>query len=134
MTDPTTPTGKRLLASDFDTTGWGPRVVREYVTEAVLAIEREAREPLVAALVDIQYTIDGGPPYDMGWLRDRAQLAVEGHVPDDAAFVTVDSLAAALRALDDEWGATVPSYADAHSRDEYAAAIIQAAKEAEREV
>lgn len=40
--DPRTEAGRALLRSDFDTTGWGPRLVREHVTKAVLAIEAEA--------------------------------------------------------------------------------------------
>lgn len=39
---PATEAGKRLLASDFDTTGWGPSTVRRHVVEAVAAIEAEA--------------------------------------------------------------------------------------------
>jgi hypothetical protein len=42
MTEPRTEAGKGLLRSDFDTTGWGPSVVREHVTKAVFAIEDEA--------------------------------------------------------------------------------------------
>ena len=38
----TTEAGRRLLRSDFDTTGWGPSMVRRHVTEAVAAIEAEA--------------------------------------------------------------------------------------------
>lgn len=43
MSGPRTEAGRALLRSDFDTTGWGPRMVRERVTEGVLAIEAEAR-------------------------------------------------------------------------------------------
>ena len=34
---------------------------------------------LAEALRDIQYTIDSGGPYDMGWIRDRAELAADAH-------------------------------------------------------
>lgn len=50
----TTEAGKRLLASDFDTTGWGPSTVRRHVTEAVLAIEAEARIDGRASGVDYE--------------------------------------------------------------------------------
>lgn len=42
MIEPRTAAGKQLLRSDFDTTGWGPSVVREHVHRAVAAIEAEA--------------------------------------------------------------------------------------------
>ena len=42
--EPTTEAGKALLRSDFDTTGWGPRVVRDYVTDAIILIEAEAAQ------------------------------------------------------------------------------------------
>jgi hypothetical protein len=51
------------------------------------------------ALNDIYYHIAGGPPYDMGWLSDRAQLAAE-----EAADPTIAAdlaLTAAVERLED---------------------------------
>ena len=49
--------------------------------------------------------------------------------PQTSTRPDVAALAQALRKLDDEWGSTVPSFADAHSTNDYAAAILDALPE-----
>jgi hypothetical protein len=97
MTEPTTEAGKRLLRSDFDTTGWGPRMVREHVTRAVFAIEAEARAMTGVEAVNLR----------AGIIEAGARAAVlrelrEEIVAEDLADCqeTSDVLAAVLAAID----------------------------------
>lgn len=39
---PITEAGRSLLRSDFDTTAWGPSVVRDNIASAIVAIEKQA--------------------------------------------------------------------------------------------
>lgn len=64
MTEPTTPAGKALLADmDFATGVVTVDVSGEYLRDAILAIEREARAPYVAALTQARSTIEAMSGY-----------------------------------------------------------------------